>query len=269
MEPTVEPAAVLEKCPFVVSPYSFFLSETLSTKYTLGRLLRHDRHSDIFSLEHYPPGTKDPVQTYYMIEARRFNLDTSSGLSVKERKYRLRCIKRLKSRQLWTSIKRDKRVAFVVYETNKRLPMMDDLFKTSDGIITNNSPSSESCLDVSDAEAYADPEKRKSDGGLTHQEDCVSDHEEASEHGEMKQKAVVIDVLTMRWNQVAGFLMRFGKEARLLCSNFIAAVAPTLVLFLIVWALTRHLLYFLVTQDFITSLRIKSRWLVFKEGAGD
>ncbi|KAJ0162270.1 hypothetical protein CTA2_4824 [Colletotrichum tanaceti] len=126
MKPAIEPDAVLDSCPFVVSFFSFFWSDFWSATYTLGPLIKHDRHSDVFCLEHHPPSTPDPNPTGVALEARRFVLDSTDGLPVKARKYRLKCVKRLRARQLWTSIKTDKRVAFVVYRTDTKLPRLID-----------------------------------------------------------------------------------------------------------------------------------------------
>ncbi|KDN70376.1 hypothetical protein CSUB01_11091 [Colletotrichum sublineola] len=197
MEQTTEPAAVLENRPFLVSCFGFFcnLHDRCAATYTLGRLLKHDRHSDVFSLEHYPPGTKDPTLRSFTIEARRFDLDTNNGLSVKERKYRVRCIKRLRARQLWTSIKKDKRVAVIVYETNTRLlnPTLDN--KTSQDDVTHMM--AHMCLpekyhEDSGPESFADPEKGKNDSGSSHrvagQKDFVSDNGDACAHGDKEYK---------------------------------------------------------------------------------
>ncbi|TQN65928.1 putative quinate permease, partial [Colletotrichum shisoi] len=132
MEPAIEPDAVLDGCPFVVSYFGFFWSDFWSAAYTLGPLLKHDRHSDVFGLEHYPPDIPDPNPTGVALEARRFVLDSTDGLPVKARKYRLKCVKRLRARQLWTSIKKDKRVVFVIYRTDTKLPRLID------GLIPDN-----------------------------------------------------------------------------------------------------------------------------------
>ncbi|KAK6209792.1 hypothetical protein QIS74_11376 [Colletotrichum tabaci] len=128
MKLAIEPDAVLDKCPFVVSYFGIFWSDFWSATYTLGPLLKHDRHSDVFGLEHYPPDIPDPNPTGVALEARRFVLDSTDGVPVKARKYRLKCIKRLRARQLWTSIKKDKRVAFVIYRTDTKLPRLIDGF---------------------------------------------------------------------------------------------------------------------------------------------
>ncbi|WQF76527.1 hypothetical protein CDEST_01541 [Colletotrichum destructivum] len=334
MKPAIEPDAALDGCPFVVSYFGFFWSDYWSATYTLGPLLKHDRHSDVFGLEHYPPDIPDPNPTGVALEARRFVLDSTDSLPVKARKYRLKCIKRLRARQLWTSIKKNTRVAFVIYRTDTKLPRLIDglmpdnqlqyrilsrVFRAHNefeklldkGFLVPEAEATDSQHDnidlhvdggnsdeggltaaavsvtpeipntvspdffyggletpsVKNADSFSlatsDPEELGTDSHVDVDEETSDDgyDEDAVDqttgisgtaqvcdgHGGEKQTTVVMDTLPDTVSQI-GRRQRLWKEIGLVCLDFIAKAAPITVLFVVVWALTRYLLYFFVAK---------------------